>query len=69
VKYGVMAASILFGAVHFISPMYILITMIMGFYLGFFFFLTGSLLVPIQIHFVYDLGALVYVRYAYVDNS
>jgi membrane protease YdiL (CAAX protease family) len=63
VKLGIVGASIIFGLLHFISPAYCVIATIMGFYLGFLFQYYESLLIPIQLHFIYDLGALVYLRY------
>ncbi len=63
VKLGIIAASILFGLVHYISRAYVIITVIMGLYIGMFFRIYESLLVPIQIHFVYDLMALLYLKY------
>ena len=63
VKLGIVGASIIFGLLHFITPAYCVIATIMGFYLGFLFQYYESLLIPIQLHFIYDLGALVYLRY------
>ena len=63
VKLGIVGASIIFGLLHFITPAYCVIAIIMGFYLGFLFQYYESLLIPIQLHFIYDLGALVYLRY------
>jgi membrane protease YdiL (CAAX protease family) len=63
VKLGIIAASIVFGLAHFISPAYVLVTMIMGCYIGSFYLISGSLLVPVTIHSVYDLAALLYLRY------
>jgi membrane protease YdiL (CAAX protease family) len=62
-KFGIVTASFLFGIVHFISPLYVIITVIMGFYIGLFYYLYDSLLVAFLIHFIYDLCALVYLRY------
>lgn len=62
-RFGIVAASAVFGLVHCVSPAYIVVTVIMGFYIGAFYFFSGSLLIPIQIHFIYDLGALLYLRY------
>jgi membrane protease YdiL (CAAX protease family) len=69
VKLGIIGASIIFGLLHFITPAYFIIATFMGFYLGFLFQYYESLLIPIQVHFVYDLGALLYLRYYYVDRS
>ncbi len=63
VKLGIIGASIIFGLLHFITPAYFIIATLMGFYLGFLFQYCDSLLIPIQIHFIYDLGALIYLRY------
>lgn len=63
VKSGIIVASIIFGLLHFITPAYFIIATFMGFYLGFLFQYYESLLIPIQVHFVYDLGALLYLRY------
>ncbi len=63
IRFGIVTASILFGLVHFVSPAYLIVTSVMGLYIGGIFYLSGSLLVPIQLHFIYDLGALVYLRY------
>ena len=62
-RFGIATASILFGLVHCVSPAYIFITTIMGFYIGMFFLFSGSLLVPVQLHFIYDLAALAYLKY------
>jgi membrane protease YdiL (CAAX protease family) len=63
VKYGIVFASIVFGLLHFVSPAYAAVTTVMGFYLGAFFQKTGGLLAPVIIHFLYDLAALLYLRY------
>lgn len=69
VKFGIVVASIIFGLLHCITPAYCIIATIMGFYLGFLFQYYDSLLIPIQLHFVYDLGALLYLRYFYIARS
>jgi membrane protease YdiL (CAAX protease family) len=63
VKLGIVMASILFGLVHCITAAYVVVAMLMGFYIGLFYLFFGSLLVPILLHFMYDLGALTYLRY------
>ncbi len=62
-KVGIVAASIIFGLVHFVSPAYVIAASLMGFYIGAIFQMSGHLLVPIQLHFIYDLGALAYIMY------
>jgi membrane protease YdiL (CAAX protease family) len=68
-RFGIVIASIIFGLVHFISPLYVIITTLMGLYIGAFYYFTESLLVPIQMHFIYDLGALLYLKYVVSGNS
>ena len=63
VKFGIVFASILFGLLHFVSPAYAIVTTVMGFYLGAVFQISGGLLAPVIIHFLYDLAALIYLRY------
>jgi membrane protease YdiL (CAAX protease family) len=63
VKFGIVFASILFGLLHFVSPAYAIVTTVMGFYLGGVFEISGGLLAPVIIHFLYDLAALVYLKY------
>lgn len=62
-KLGIFFASVLFGLLHCITPVYAVLAMLMGFYLGLFFLISESLLVPVVVHAVYDLGALIYLRY------
>lgn len=66
-KAGIAAASVIFGLFHAISPAYVIAASIMGFYMGMFYHISGGLLVPVQIHFVYDLAALLYLRYFVPD--
>ncbi len=63
VKYGIITASLLFGLVHFVTPAYAVAAVIMGFYIGYVYQLSGNLIVPVQLHFMYDLSALIYLRY------
>lgn len=69
VKLGITGASIIFGFLHFITPAYWIVATFMGFYLGFLFWYYESLIIPIQLHFVYDLGALLYLKYFYIGRS
>lgn len=67
-KIGIVAASVIFGLFHAVSPAYVIAATIMGFYIGASYQMSGGLLVPVQIHFVYDLAALVYIRYFVPDT-
>ena len=60
---GILPASILFGLAHLITPTYAVIATIMGIYIGTLYQVFDSLLIPIQLHFIYDLFALLYLRY------
>jgi hypothetical protein len=73
VVFGLLAASLLFGLLHFITPSYALFAGLTGIYLGGLWLLTRNLLVPITAHGVYDFLALVYLtrvrRSAAADKS
>jgi membrane protease YdiL (CAAX protease family) len=58
---AIVVAAILFGAAHPLSPLYIILTAVMGAYLGLLFHWTGNLLIPIVAHGVYDFIALFYL--------
>ncbi len=68
-KLGIIWASVIFGLLHFITPAYFIFATAMGFYLGWVFVLTNGLFVPILIHFLYDFGALVYLKYYVKDDG
>jgi len=68
IKFGIVLSSILFGLVHFISPFYFIVATVMGFYLGAALYIFDNLMIPVQIHFLYNLGALVYLRF-FVNND
>lgn len=63
VKFGIIAASIIFGFLHFLTPAYCIIAIFMGFYIGILYHVYRTILIPIQLHFIYDFGALVYLKY------
>jgi uncharacterized protein len=58
---ALLIASILFGLLHFITPMYAVLAGIIGLYLGGLWLATGNLLAPIVVHGGYDFVALVYL--------
>jgi hypothetical protein len=58
---GLVAASILFGMAHFITPMYATLATLMGLYLGGLWLWSGNLVVPIVTHAVYDFIVLAYL--------
>jgi membrane protease YdiL (CAAX protease family) len=59
--WALLAASMLFGLVHFATRAYAVLAGLMGLYLGSLFLVQGSLLAPIITHGLYDFVALVYV--------
>ena len=66
IGWGLLAASLLFGLLHPISIPYIVVTMVVGFYLGGAFVLTGNLLTVMVTHALYDFALMAYLlRYHY----
>lgn len=60
---AIVIGGIFFGLAHPLSPSYIVLTMLLGIYLGVLFYGTGNLLIPIVAHTAYDFIALVYLAY------
>lgn len=58
---GLVAASLVFGLAHFITPAYFVITTLIGLYLGILWIATGNLIVPIVVHGLYDVFGLLYL--------
>jgi membrane protease YdiL (CAAX protease family) len=58
---GLVAASVLFGLVHFLSVTYFVLATLMGAYLGALWMYSGNLLVPVVVHGAYDLVALLWL--------
>lgn len=58
---ALVAASVLFGLAHPITPTYVVLAALIGLYLGWLLMASGNLLVPIVTHAAYDLAALVYL--------
>jgi membrane protease YdiL (CAAX protease family) len=58
---ALIAAAALFGLLHFITPLYAVLATLMGLYLGWLFLATGNLVVPMIVHALYDLAALLYL--------
>ena len=57
---ALLLASLLFGLAHALSRAYFVIATLMGIYLGGLFMVTGNLLIPILVHFLYDWAVLHY---------
>ncbi len=58
---AVILTSVLFGALHWITPTYAAIAGLIGFYLGAFMVVSGNLVVPILVHALFDFLALRYL--------
>ncbi|MGY8769192.1 MAG: CPBP family intramembrane glutamic endopeptidase [Pirellulales bacterium] len=67
--FGILLASILFGLVHYVTMEYAILATVMGLYFGLLFWMSGDLIVPITVHFLYDWYALVYLRNKYNQNN
>ncbi|UCF39704.1 MAG: CPBP family intramembrane metalloprotease [Gemmatimonadota bacterium] len=55
---GLVVASVIFGAAHFLTHTYALLAAVLGLYLGALLLTTGNLVVPIVVHTLYDIVAL-----------
>ena len=62
-RLGLYGASLVFGAVHWITPTYFVFAVGMGLYLGWVHESSQNLLVPIIIHALYDAIALLALRH------
>lgn len=72
-QYGLMAklgttgslavVSIVFGALHAVTPLYALLAGIASAYFGYLYLSFGNLAVPIYAHALYDVGALYYAHW------
>jgi uncharacterized protein len=56
---GLIAASVVFGLIHFLTLSYAALAALVGLYLGTLLLVTGNLLVPIVVHALYDFIALI----------
>ncbi len=64
--WGLVIASLLFGLLHPISLPYVVVTSVLGLYLGAAYLLTGNLLVVMVTHSLYDFALMSYLlRYHY----
>lgn len=58
---GLVVSAALFGAAHWVTPLYGLMAGLIGLYLGVLWLWTGNLLVPIGTHALYDFLVLAYL--------
>jgi len=66
---GLWVTSAIFGILHALTPAYFVLAAVMGCYLGWLAGLTGNLLVPILVHFLYDAVALWILRHHYAKDA
>ena len=66
---GLVGASVLFGLLHPLNVSYVIWASGVGGAFGVLYQLTGSLIPPILCHSVYNLCALLYLRYWYLGES
>jgi hypothetical protein len=59
---GLTLASVLFGLVHPLTRLYVVVAAVIGFYLGWLWLATENLLVPIIAHGLYDLVVLLAIK-------
>lgn len=55
---GLLLASLVFGAAHWVSRAYMIFACLMGLYLGLLYWLSGDLLIAVIVHALYDFIAL-----------
>jgi len=58
---GILVVAILFGVCHWITHLYFLLATMTGIYLGWLYWVTGSLVEPILAHVLYDFIALLVI--------
>jgi uncharacterized protein len=62
---GVLGSSVVFGLVHAVTPLYVLLTGVASVYFGsLYLYFDHNLTIPIVCHAVYDVGALLYAHYS-----
>jgi uncharacterized protein len=66
---GIVGASVLFGLLHPLNLSYVIWASSVGCAFGVLYQATGSLVPPILCHGVYNLAALLYLRYWYLGES
>jgi len=60
---SLVVASVIFGALHAVTPLYALLAGIASVYFGYLYLCFGNLAVPIFAHALYDVGALYYAHW------
>ncbi|CAJ1936545.1 unnamed protein product [Cylindrotheca closterium] len=60
---SLVVASLIFGALHAVTPLYALLAGVASVYFGYLYLSFGNLAVPIYAHALYDVGALYYAHW------
>lgn len=58
---GLLLGGLIFGMVHALTPLYLVLAGLIGIYLGGVWMVTGNLLTPVVAHALYDLAALAWL--------
>jgi membrane protease YdiL (CAAX protease family) len=66
---AVALTSIIFGALHAVTPLYALLASLASVYFGYLYLSSGNLAVPISTHAIYDIGALFYAHWTVAQLS
>jgi uncharacterized protein len=66
---GLWLASLVFGLLHALTPAYFILAAIMGVYLGWLHASSGNLLVPIVVHWAYDVIALLILKRRFESDA
>ncbi|MDO3377495.1 CPBP family intramembrane glutamic endopeptidase [Geoalkalibacter halelectricus] len=66
---GILAASLIFGALHALTWGYFILATLVGFFLGALFLATDNLLVPMAVHTLYDVFALNLLAWLYARET
>mmetsp|Transcript_38882 Transcript_38882/g.59933 ORF Transcript_38882/g.59933 Transcript_38882/m.59933 type:complete len:285 (-) Transcript_38882:12-866(-) len=66
---AVAVASVIFGTLHAVTPLYALLSSLASVYFGYLYLSSGNLAVPVCTHAFYDIGALFYTHWTVAQMS
>eukprot|EP00536_Pseudo-nitzschia_multiseries_P013413 jgi/Psemu1/211598/e_gw1.572.52.1 len=66
---AVVLSSIIFGALHAVTPLYAILAALASVYFGWLYIATGNLAIPIATHAFYDWAALLYAHWTVANMS
>ena len=67
--FAVILTSIIFGALHAVTPLYAILASLASVYFGYLYLAFENLAVPIYTHALYDIGALLYAHWTVVKMN